>query len=1675
MPLPGSTFGARLGHARDFSPEDEQSILGKVGHSALGGLAAVGNILDLPGSTVRDAISSVQKGKFVNPFDQWLPWNWTSPENRTSGRTVLRDWGAIGRRNTTGNWWGGLGAEIAFDPLTYVFPFGAASKGGQATKAAGLWDDVTRVAAKKAGKQLGSIGPRQARAMTTVADMVEYGAPGAREALETAAKGMGANLDDLMTQPLGGLMGYGMPFRAPTGVIGTGKTAQKVAKFFDEFSINPLNPGNRILDAKLPGTDVAPIGDLYRLFNASIKEAQTPLGRELGRLYTKADEAGRAEVRAKIADYTNRLVDAGKATMEEADEVRRLFELPEARAAASPAMRKLVEDVHADLKQILTDRKAYGQPLGELVDPSGADYFPRFMSEVLDSVYEGKGGTVFSRFDPSELERLSFLKGAEGATVALKNVIKDPGLGKLIESNATNKEMKALIRQAHPGVIPEENLAEFVSWVKRLPPDLRAVGVFGNHPMQDLTYRLGAAKNSQVAMDTVYQGLTEPGVVRKSKGYGDKGVRVNKILTDNGFAVEEADKMLAEMLGISPRQVANRVVDPKHAKDLTRFLKGFKGSEPAEGILRLVDDITNYTKGRLTTPWPAFHTRNLTGAMIQNWFEGMFSFWSVKAADRMMRGNVIEDAADIPAVRQLAEQRGYTKTPMPTPRGTAIDTVRGGNKTVLMQDGKEVGGLESAVDYTARQGVERIVPGTEGKNARRFQGVGIDKEFRKRGIGSRVVLEHLNQHADSWFWNSQITESAAQSLKGLADDGLIDLRWGKTAGAGEFALKITDKGKQYLENMASGKFDEITNDLAQVEKAIARLKATGNQANPDYKALLDIQSELRRQGAELGMRASDLEKGIARVTRQAAPSKTLTPEVASRLLGEIASAENVAGRFAGEHANVVGSTVQPAGIDEIVQGLFRPINQTADELLKPGVRRPANTAIEYANDVEYGRDPRVSQADGVYEFRGPDGEDLGYIELGKPGAETAVAARMFPDLVSAEDKVARIHGIKVPKGQRGQGHGQNAYLEGMKRHDADWYYNSQTWPDATNTLKSLEKKGLIELHWHRNAPGYGEEGGVHLMRLTEAGRRAAKSAPETTRDIVRREAKRMLGTDNPEDVLAAAGVPAGAKATIDAADDTIMVKYETPDGTVAQRSIFKEGGKTIVQNESLGVADQGLGTGLKMFSDQVNSAADLGADEIRMLAAGYPGSNTVGYKAWARMGVDAPLDADHFSPKFLAQLQQDGFGDLKRVSDFMKTPELRQYWSEKGTSFEGAFDVKPGSESRKALESYIRKRFPKGEAAVDFGRTGRKLLGGFGGEGTTLNPFKAKYRGVGESPTTTAAISAAGEDIGAYVEGLARLGPFIHLLRKGVAPGEAARRVGEAQARYASRHYTKFEQQVMSRLFPFYKFTRNIAPKTARTLMEAPGGRLGQTIRAVNNARDPDNLTPDYVSETASIPVEGTPLEMLLGKPPEGTQRYLSGLGMMFEDPLSFLGGGVRGAGMEALSRSNPLIKGPLEWITGESFFQKGPRGGRDLEDMDPLLGRIGANVTGRKEAYDLPDWLGGSLTEHALANSPFSRLLSSVRTLTDQRKGIGAITANLGTGFRVTDVSPGAQDAVIRERSQALMKDLGAKNFSRTYFPKDDLAKMTPEERQQAEALQNLLNLLSDRAKERSAKKAAK
>lgn len=355
-----------------------------------------------------------------------------------------------------------------------------------------------------------------------------------------------------------------------------------------------------------------------------------------------------------------------------------------------------------------------------------------------------------------------------------------------------------------------------------------------------------------------------------------------------------------------------------------------------------------------------------------------------------------------------------------------------------------------------------------------------------------------------------------------------------------------------------------------------------------------------------------------------------------------------------------------------------------------------------------------------------------------------------------------------------------------------------------------------------------------------------------------------------------------------------------------------------------------------------------------------------------------------------------------------------------------------------------------------FGEGGENLAGWLGKErAARVGP--AAERVLRPMRVADEALISTGAKFNQWVEYLNRVPFYIYLRKdKGYSAGAAKKLVDLLQFDYSRAAYTPFEWGTMRRLFPFYRFTKGMAGLTLKTLVERPGGVMAQTIRATRQGRAGEAGLPEYIRQTAAIPIPGGP---------PGGDRYLAGFGFGHEDTLAFLGAGTRGFGLEALSRANPLVKGPLEWFTNQTFFQRGPSGGRPLEDLDPTLGRLLANLQGKERPVQTSPAL-----EALLGNLPTTRYMTTARKLSDPRKQLWAQAINQATGARISDVSPGARESVIRESVQELMKAMpGSRKYEKWYFSKDELAAMPPEQRTAALRLQALIGQLRKRQIERA------
>ena len=333
----------------------------------------------------------------------------------------------------------------------------------------------------------------------------------------------------------------------------------------------------------------------------------------------------------------------------------------------------------------------------------------------------------------------------------------------------------------------------------------------------------------------------------------------------------------------------------------------------------------------------------------------------------------------------------------------------------------------------------------------------------------------------------------------------------------------------------------------------------------------------------------------------------------------------------------------------------------------------------------------------------------------------------------------------------------------------------------------------------------------------------------------------------------------------------------------------------------------------------------------------------------------------------------------------------------------------------------------------------------------------------------------AGIPIGDITEGSVRLGGFIALLKQGYDPAEAAKRIRMLQVDYSD--LTDFERRYMRRVFPFYTYAKGMQKYLTNELATKPGGPITQTMRFQSRSADNDARTPEYIRKGTAIRLPSTA--------EDGTRNYITGFGLMHEPAIGVLDrvaaalpvvgeGDLAGLAYGALAASNPVPKGLYEYASGVSLFRESPLGGGErLSNLDPPVGRALSNVgksigivdPERRDPVQLP-----RLVEVGISNSPVSRAVSTVRSLTDERKNLPQKLLNFATGLRITSLSPEKQEFTLQQRAEELMRDLGGRAFERTYIPKERLERLSPEDKAKAEELNQILNQLQDKRRQRAA-----
>ena len=273
----------------------------------------------------------------------------------------------------------------------------------------------------------------------------------------------------------------------------------------------------------------------------------------------------------------------------------------------------------------------------------------------------------------------------------------------------------------------------------------------------------------------------------------------------------------------------------------------------------------------------------------------------------------------------------------------------------------------------------------------------------------------------------------------------------------------------------------------------------------------------------------------------------------------------------------------------------------------------------------------------------------------------------------------------------------------------------------------------------------------------------------------------------------------------------------------------------------------------------------------------------------------------------------------------------------------------------------------------------------------------------------------AGRELGQESHAMDRVATYLAKRSQGYSPAAALDEV--KLAHYDFANMSDFEKSTMKRVIPFYNFARQNIPAVITELAGNPGGKLGQTVRAVTDLKgDHPGFIPSYVGEGVAAPIGGEQ---------DGQQRYLTHLGLGFEDLGRLTGPGG------PLGLLNPLIKGPIEQATGKQLFT-----GRDLGDLHSRLG----DITGAP----LP------VAENVLMNSPAGRAISTAGTLADPRKSVLDKLLNTLTGARVSDVDvESARRRAVQDYAANALRGPGVSHFESLSVKPENVSLLSPLERQ--------------------------
>jgi len=290
------------------------------------------------------------------------------------------------------------------------------------------------------------------------------------------------------------------------------------------------------------------------------------------------------------------------------------------------------------------------------------------------------------------------------------------------------------------------------------------------------------------------------------------------------------------------------------------------------------------------------------------------------------------------------------------------------------------------------------------------------------------------------------------------------------------------------------------------------------------------------------------------------------------------------------------------------------------------------------------------------------------------------------------------------------------------------------------------------------------------------------------------------------------------------------------------------------------------------------------------------------------------------------------------------------------------------------------------------------------------------------------------------VENRLRLPLFVDRLIKGDAPEQAAKTVFQFHFDYAPEALAPFEQNIMKRLLPFYRWTRGNIPLQLEQMVKQPGkySAIGKGLQNLQSDKEKAQ------EEFASLPPymrEGLPVR--LGEK-DGFSQYIYGFGLPVEDINRLYKGSAKRTVASMVGELSPLLKYPIEVGTGQNLFTGEPIA--ESNRVYPFINKVPGlrewlEVREKENKNGSVSYTANAYKLHFL-NTALGRFYTTAGKLTDDKTS-GAVKflyGLLGSKAKSVDIEKEKywRDQELQDRLEQALESRGLiRQFERAYIPK--------------------------------------